>query len=59
VILVVDDDKLRLCRAFRDRGCEAHQVTAAAETIDMARTISPDVGLLDLKMGILNMTVAI
>src|ERR1051326_2676591 len=52
VILFVDDDKVfreRLCRAFRDRGCEAHHATAA-ETVDLARTISPDLVLLDLKM---------
>jgi two-component system response regulator RegA len=52
VILVVDDDKVfrdRLCRAFRDRGCEAHHAIAA-ETVDLARTISPDLVLLDLKM---------
>ena len=53
VILVVDDDKVfrdRLCRAFGDRGCEAHQAVTAAETIDLARTLSPDLVLLDLKM---------
>jgi two-component system response regulator RegA len=53
VILVVDDDEVfreRLCRAFQDRGCEAHEARAATETIEMARTVSPDLVLLDLKM---------
>src|SRR5579862_8654579 len=53
VILVVDDDEVfrdRLCRAFRDRGCEAYSARAAAETIELARTASPDLVLLDLKM---------
>ena len=52
VILVVDDDKVfrnRLCRAFRDRGCEAHEA-GTEETTELARTVSPDLVLLDLKM---------
>lgn len=53
VVLVVDDDKVfreRLCRAFRDRSCEAHEAYTAAQTIDLARNVSPDLVLLDLKM---------
>src|SRR5215475_1570238 len=53
IVLVVDDDKVlreRLCRAFCNRGCEAHEAYTTAETIDMARNLSPDLVLLDLKM---------
>jgi two-component system response regulator RegA len=53
VVVVVDDDQVlrdRLCRAFRDRGCEAHEACTAAEVINLARTASPDLVLLDLKM---------
>src|SRR6476660_2710813 len=53
VVLVVDDDdafRSRLCRAFRDRGCEAHEVSRPEETLEFARTVSPDLVLLDLKM---------
>ena len=53
VIVVVDDDEVfreRLCRAFRDRGCEAYAPGSARETIELVRTASPDLVLLDLKM---------
>jgi len=53
VILVVDDDAIfrnRLCRAFHDRDCEAHEADTAEETLHLARGISPDLVLLDLKM---------
>jgi two-component system, response regulator RegA len=53
VILVVDDDPIfrnRLSRAFRDRGCEAHEADTAKESLDIARNASPDLVLLDLKM---------
>jgi len=53
VVLVVDDDDAfrgRLCRAFRDRGCEAHEVSKPEGTLDLARSVSPDLVLLDLKM---------
>ena len=53
VIVVVDDDQVlreRLCRAFRDRGCEAYAPGSANETIELVRTASPDLVLLDLKM---------
>ena len=50
VILVVDDDPMfrnRLCRAFRDRDCEAHEAETAEETFSLARSVSPDLVLLD------------
>ena len=53
VVLIVDDDEAfrsRLCRAFRDRGCEAHEVSKPEETLELARNVSPDLVLLDLKM---------
>jgi two-component system response regulator RegA len=53
VVLVVDDDEAfrnRLCRALRDRGCEAHEVYKPEQTLDLARSVSPDLILLDLKM---------
>jgi two-component system response regulator RegA len=53
VIVVVDDDAVfrnRLCRAFRDRGCEAYETATAEETYRLAGTVSPDLILLDLKM---------
>lgn len=53
VILVVDDDSIfrnRLCRAFRDRGCEAYEAATAQETYHLASNVSPDLVLLDLKM---------
>jgi two-component system response regulator RegA len=53
VVLIVDDDEAfrsRLCRAFRDRGCEAHEVSKPEESLELARNVSPDLVLLDLKM---------
>src|SRR5437868_3861218 len=53
VVLVVDDDptfRMRLCRAFRDRGCEAHEADTAQRTLDIAGNVSPDLVLLDLRM---------
>jgi two-component system response regulator RegA len=53
VVVVVDDDQIfreRLCRAFRDRGCEAYDSCNPAQIIDLARNVSPDLVLLDLKM---------
>ena len=43
VVLVVDDDdayRNRLCRAFRDRGCEAHEVSRPEDTLELARSVS-------------------
>ena len=53
VIVVLDDDELfraRLCRAFRDRGCEAHEAGSKAEVLQLTVNTSPDLLLLDLKM---------
>jgi two-component system response regulator RegA len=53
VVLVVDDESIfrsRLCRAFRDRGCEAYEAETAEETFHLASSVSPDLVLLDLKM---------
>jgi two-component system, response regulator RegA len=53
VVLVVDDDQTfrqRLCRAFRDRGREAHEAGTREETLQLATNVSPDLVLLDLKM---------
>jgi two-component system response regulator RegA len=53
VIVVVDDDQIfrsRLCRAFRDRGCEAHEARTKEECLNFATSVSPDLVLLDLKM---------
>ena len=53
VVLVVDDEavyRVRLCRAFRDRGWDAHNAGDAAEALELAAKISPDLVLLDLKM---------
>jgi two-component system, response regulator RegA len=57
VVLVVDDDEVfrgRLCRAFRDRGCDAHEADKAEEVFRLAGSVSPDLVLLDLKMPGLN-----
>jgi len=53
VVIVVDDDAVfrsRLCRALRDRGCEAHEADSAEDTYRLAGSLSPDFVLLDLKM---------
>src|SRR6266478_4056760 len=53
VILVADDDAIfrnRLCRAFLDRDCEAHEADTAEETLHLTSNVSPDLVLLDLKM---------
>jgi len=57
VIVVVDDDQIfrdRLCRAFRDRGCEAYEACSATQLMNVAHSSSPDLVLLDLKMPGLN-----
>jgi two-component system response regulator RegA len=53
VVLSVDDDDVfrnRVCRAFRQRGWEAHEASNADQAIDVAREVSPDLILLDLRM---------
>jgi len=53
VVLVVDDERVfrdRLCRAFRERGWDAHAAGNANETLDLAGKVSPDLVLLDLRM---------
>jgi two-component system response regulator RegA len=53
VIVVVDDDQIfrnRLCRAFRDRGCEAHDAGTKEQSLQLVTSVSPDLVLLDLKM---------
>jgi two-component system response regulator RegA len=53
VIVVVDDDEAfrrRLCRAFRDRGCESYEAGTREEVLRLATGVSPDLVLLDLKM---------
>jgi two-component system response regulator RegA len=53
VIVVVDDDQIfrhRLCRAFRDRGYEAHEASTREQSLYLATSVSPDLVLLDLKM---------
>jgi two-component system response regulator RegA len=53
VVLVVDDDdtfRNRLCRAFRDRRCEAHGAADREQTLNLVSSASPDLILLDLKM---------
>ena len=53
VIVVVDDDEVfrkRLCRAFKDRGCDAYDASGREELRQLARNVSPDLVLLDLRM---------
>jgi two-component system, response regulator RegA len=53
VVLVVDDEAVfreRLCRAFRERGWDAQDAGGAEQTMELARRISPDLVLLDLRM---------
>lgn len=57
VVLVVDDDQTfrsRLCRAFRDRGCEAHDAYTRDDALRLSSHVSPDLVVLDLKMPNLN-----
>jgi two-component system response regulator RegA len=57
VVLVVDDDEVfrdRLCRAFKDRGYEAHPAGTRIQTLQLTSNVSPDLVLLDLKMPGLN-----
>jgi two-component system response regulator RegA len=52
-MMVVDDDpalRERLARAFRSRGYEVQTAGDAEEALRLARTESPDLAVLDLKM---------
>ena len=52
-VLVVDDDdvfRTRLCRAFRDRGWEAHDAADGRSALELAKEDSPDLAVLDLRM---------
>src|SRR5215471_890880 len=52
-VLIVDDESVfrdRLCRALRERGWDAHTAANAEQALDLAKRISPDLVLLDLRM---------
>jgi two-component system response regulator RegA len=52
-ILIVDDDQAlreRLARAFRDRGYEATTAAGYAEAVARARSESPELAVVDLRM---------
>ncbi len=53
VVLGIDDDDVfrnRLCRAFAERGWEAHEAGNATEALAMAQEASPDLVLVDLRL---------
>lgn len=53
VVLSVDDDDVfrnRLCRAFRQRGWDAHEAGDGLQALEAAREVSPDLILVDLRM---------
>lgn len=53
-LLIVEDDEIlrdRLTRAFAARGFEVRATASAAEGEDLARTDSPELVLLDLRIG--------
>ncbi|MBX3466043.1 MAG: response regulator [Planctomycetes bacterium] len=53
-VLVVDDDvtfRTRLVRAFQERGFAAHGAGTHAEALDLARSVSPDLAVVDLRMA--------
>jgi two-component system, response regulator RegA len=52
-VLVVDDDvtfRTRLVRAFEERGWAAHGAGDHDEALAVARTVSPDIAVVDLRM---------
>src|SRR5690606_31690790 len=52
-ILVVDDDAVfreRVARALEDRGYDVRTASAPAEALALARTESPELALVDLRM---------
>lgn len=53
-LLIVDDDALfrtRLARAFEDRGYDVTGVASAAEALAAAQRDSPELALVDLRLG--------
>ena len=51
--LIVDDDdvfRLRLCRAFRDRGWDASEANCGEAALRLAKHHSPDLAIVDLRM---------
>jgi two-component system, response regulator RegA len=57
VVLLIDDDsafRTRLCRAFRERGWNAHEAGGSQQALELTATTSPDLVLLDLKMPEVN-----
>jgi len=56
-ILVVDDDevfRVRLCRAFEDRGWEANACADGAAALRAAEMSPPDLALIDLRIAGMN-----
>ncbi len=52
-LLIVDDDDVlrpRLARAFVDRGYEVRQAASYDEAMDLARSASPELAVVDLRM---------
>ena len=52
-IMVVDDDevfRVRLCRAFEDRGWEAHPCADGTAALRTAENSPPDLALIDLRL---------
>jgi two-component system, response regulator RegA len=52
-ILLVDDDQVfreRLARAFRDRGFDVHTAGDVEEAVAVARTETPELAVVDLRM---------
>lgn len=52
-VLVVDDDatfRTRLVRAFEERGYAAHGAGDHTEALEVARAVSPDLAVVDLRM---------
>ncbi len=52
-VLIVDDDsafRMRLCRAFRDRGWDGTEASEGKAALDLAKQQSPDLAIVDLRM---------
>ncbi|MFM2124198.1 MAG: hypothetical protein RL328_649 [Acidobacteriota bacterium] len=53
-VLVIDDDgvfRQRMCRALNDRGWDAAEAADAATAVRLATELSPDLAILDLRLG--------